>query len=292
MMRGSENFMNLHNIIPSLQLLLIDQGLNLLGAVIILIVGWIVAGWLSNLADRGLSRLANFDPTLKPLFVKTVRYVIIGVTLLAVLQRFGFQTTSLIAILGAAGLALGLALQGTLSDVAAGVMLLFLRPFAVGDTIQASGTTGTVREIGLFTTNVVTPDMIFVSLPNGKIFGSVITNYSRELTRRINFTVGIDYADDIDKAQQIALDILKSDPRVLDIPAPSVPVGELAASSVNLIVRCWVASSDYGTALFDLQKAVKLAFDKGGIGMPFPQQTLSFRTDSPNPFAQKGDAKS
>jgi small conductance mechanosensitive channel len=209
-----------------------------------------------------------------------VRYTIVAVTIIAVLQRFGVQTTSLIAVVGAAGLAIGLAIQGTLSNVAAGAMLLALRPFRIGDYIEAGGQGGTVREIGLFTTVMTTADLIYVAMPNSQIFGGTIINYSREPTRRLNFTVGIDYGDDIDKAQAIIVDVLKADSRVLENPAPMAPVGALGASSVDIIVRCWVPTAVYWDALFDLQKAVKQALDAGGITIPFPQQTHSMRPDT------------
>lgn len=272
---------------PALQLLIVNEGINFLAAILILIVGWLIAGWVEKLTQRALNRVPRLDTTLKPLLVKTVRYGILVVTLLAVLERFGVQTTSLIALLGAAGLALGLALQGTLSDVAAGVMLLILRPFHIGDSIDAGGSGGTVQEIGLFATYLTNADGMFVSMPNSKIFTSVITNYSRAATRRINFTVGIDYADDIEKAQSVALNLMTGDPRVLKNPPPTVPVGELGASSVNLILRCWVANADYWNTLCDLQKGVKLAFDAAGISIPFPQQIVGFRADSPGPFAER-----
>lgn len=279
--------MNPQSVLPALQLLLVDQGLNLLAAILILVIGWFIAGWTENLTRRALDRIPRLDVTLKPLLRKTVRYGILAVTILAVLGRFGIQTTSLIAVLGAAGLALGLALQGTLSDVAAGVMLLILRPFHIGDTIDIGGTVGTVREIGLFRTYMVTPDAIYISMPNSKIFSATIINYSREPTRRINLIVGIDYTDDIDKAQAIALDLLKKDSRVLKSPEPLVAVNDLGESSVNLVVRGWTASADYWSTLFDLQKAVKQGFDKAGISIPFPQQVLNIRSDTSNPFKDK-----
>ncbi len=224
-----------------------------------------------------LKRSAHFDETLKPITVSLVRYAVVAVTILAVLNRFGVQTTSLIAVIGAAGLAVGLAIQGTLSNVAAGAMLLMLRPFHVGDFIEIGGQGGTVREIGLFTTSLTSPDLIYISMPNSQIFGGTIINYSREPVRRINFTVGIDYADDIDKAQAIIMAVLKADPRVLGNPAPMAPVGALGASSVDIIVRCWVANHTYWDVLFDLQKKVKLALDAGGITIPFPQHVVTLR---------------
>lgn len=206
-----------------------------------------------------------------------MRYTIVAVTILAVLQRFGVQTASLIAVMGAAGLAVGLAMQGTLSNVAAGVMLLILRPFHIGDYIDVSGTGGTVREIGLFTTTLATADLVYVSMPNASIFNSIIINYSREPVRRINFTVGIDYEDDIDKAQQIALEILSNDEKILKDPTPIVPVSNLGESSVDLYIRCWVRTPDYWDRLFHLQKTVKQAFDAAGISIPFPQRVITLR---------------
>jgi small conductance mechanosensitive channel len=283
--------MNPQSVLPALQILLVTQGLNFLAAIFILVIGWLLAGWAEKLTGHALDRIPHLDITLKPLLRRAVRYGILIVTLLAVLGRFGVQTTSLIALIGAAGLALGLALQGTLSDVAAGVMLLVLRPFHIGDTIDLSGTVGTVREIGLFRTYMVTPDAVYMSMPNSKLFSATIINYSREPTRRINFIVGIDYRDDIDKAQAIALELLVKDPRVLKSPPPLVAVNDLGASSVNLVVRGWTAAADYGNTLFDLQKAVKQGFDKAGISIPLPQQVLSIRADTPNPFAGKPEPK-
>ena len=259
--------------------LLVSSGMNLLAAVLILIVGWTAASWLAGWVRRLLNRAEHFDATLKPITVSLVRYTVIIVTILAVLNRFGVQTTSLIAVIGAAGLAIGLAIQGTLSNVAAGVMLLLLRPFRVGDYIDIGGTGGTVRAIGLFTTELVSPDLIYIAMPNSQIFGGTIANYSREPTRRINFTVGIDYADDIDTAQKIVMDVMKADSRVLADPAPMAPVGALGASSVDIIVRCWVHNSQYWNVLFDLQKAVKLALDAGGITIPFPQRVVTLRQE-------------
>ncbi|MDE3114089.1 MAG: mechanosensitive ion channel [Pseudomonadota bacterium] len=264
----------------NLRALLLTGGMNVLAAVLILIAGWTVASWLSRGAGRALDRTRHVDETLKPITVTLVRYGVLVVTVLAVLRRFGVETTSLIAVIGAAGLAIGLAMQGTLSNVAAGVMLLFLRPFRIGDYIEAAGQGGTVREIGLFTTILLSADLVYISVPNAQIFGGTIINYTREPTRRINFTVGIDYADDIAAAQKIVLGVLESDPRVLKTPKPLAPVGGLGASSVEIVVRCWVPNTVYWDTLFDLHKAVKLALDAGGITIPFQQHMVSFRNGS------------
>lgn len=267
----------------ALEALAVVSAVDLASAILILIAGWLISGWLSRLTYRGLNRIPHFDPTLKPLLSTLVRYAILAITILAVLHRFGVETTSVIALLGAAGLALGLALQGTLSDVAAGVMLLILRPFRVGDYIDIGTAGGTVRQIGLFTTELISADLVYVSVPNHQIFGSAITNYSREPTRRINFVLGIDYEADIDKAQNTVLEILRNDPRILSNPEPMVPVSALNASSVDLTVRCWVKNADYWDTLFDLQKQVKQAFDAANIAIPFPQQALSFRIPPKSP---------
>ena len=261
----------------NLRNLLLSGGVNALAAVLILIAGWTLASWLSGWTWRALGRARRFDETLKPITASLVRYSVLAVTVLAVLHRFGVETTSLIAVIGAAGLAVGLAIQGTLSNVAAGVMLLFLRPFRIGDYIEAAGQGGTVREIGLFTTIMLSADLVYISVPNASIFGGTIINYSREPTRRINFMVGIDYSDDIAAAQKIVLGVLESDSRVLKFPKPMAPVGALGASSVEIVVRCWVPNALYWDTLFDLQKAVKLALDAGGITIPFPQHVVTFR---------------
>jgi small conductance mechanosensitive channel len=269
------------NLPPDMRVVLVSNGINLVAAILTLIIGWIIAKFASRWLRFALDKIPHFDPTLKPLLCKTLRYAILALTLIVVLQRFGVETTSFIAVVGAAGIAIGLALQGTLSNVASGVMLLVLRPFQIGDYIDVNGTGGTVREIGLFTTILTTADLVYVSMPNSAIFSNTITNYSREPTRRINFTVGIDYDDDIDKAQKIALDLIKSDPRILKFPEPIVPVGALNSSSVDLILRCWVPNAEYWNVLFDLQKNIKLRFDAEGITMPFPQQTASVRLPKP-----------
>lgn len=264
--------------LPALTVILMNGAINVLLAILILVIGWTIARWLSGWMRRVLGRSHHIDDTIKPLLVKSVGYIVLAITLVAVLSQFGVQTTSVIALLGAAGLAIGLALQGTLSNVASGVMLLILRPFRVGDYVVVAGDTGgTVREIGLFNTVLITPDKVYIAVPNSQIFSGAITNYSREETRRINIIVGIDYDDDIGKAQQILLDIMTSDERVLKEPAPMAPVNELASSSVNLIARCFVPNSIYWDVFFDMQKAIKLHFDAAGITIPFPQQTGSVR---------------
>jgi small conductance mechanosensitive channel len=262
------------------ELWLLGDAANLVEAVLILIAGWIAARWLARWTRRGLNRLHHFDETLKPLLSSIVRYAILVATFIAVLQRFGVETTSLIAVFGAAGIAIGLALQGTLSNVASGVMLLILRPFRVGDGIQAAGQSGTVREIGLFTTILISDDLAYVSIPNASIFGGVIVNNSREPTRRINFIVSIDFSNEIDSAQKIVLDVLKSDPRVLTAPPPQTGVAALHEYAIDIVVRCWVHNADNEAVLFAVQKAIKDRFHDAGITIPARRQTSAARAEA------------
>ena len=254
--------------------LAVDYGLDVLGALAILIVGSMVAGWARRRVLRVLNRAPRVDETLKPVIASIVRYGILVLVLIAVLAQFGIQTTSIIALLATAGLALGLALQGTLQNIAAGIMLLFLRPFRVGDYIDAEGLSGTIEEIGLFTTHMRTSNGIYLEVPNAKIWNRAILNYSRVEARRLSVVVGISYGDDIDNAQAVLLELMTSDSRVNAEPAPQVLVKELADSSVNLDLRCWAAAGDYWGLLCDLNKAVKQRLDAEGITIPFPQRDV------------------
>ena len=189
-------------------------------------------------------------------------------------SQCGIETTSLIAVFGAAGLAIGLALQGTLSNVAAGVMLLIFRPFKVGDFVEAGGTAGTVKGITLFVSELATPDNVQILVPNSQVWGTIVKNYSHHETRRVDLVMGIDYADDIDKAQTVVERVVKADSRVLADPAPMVVVGNLGESSVDLTIRVWCQSGDYWPLKFDLTKTLKQEFDKEQLSIPFPQQTV------------------
>ncbi|MEQ9361784.1 MAG: mechanosensitive ion channel, partial [Rhodospirillales bacterium] len=206
--------------------------------------------------------------------------------LVAVLNQFGVQTTSLIAILGAAGLAIGLALQGTMQNVAAGVMLLVLRPFKTGDFIDAGGQSGTVVEISLFTTELRTPDGIFKSVPKSSIWGASITNFSRNPTRRIDLVASISYGDDLPKAMEVLKAMLDADPRILKDPAPEVMTWAMAASSIDINLRAWVNIGDYWPTLFDLRKTVKLGLEEAGFTIPFPQQDVYMHQVAAKPAAE------
>lgn len=254
--------------------LITTYGLDVIGAIIILIVGWIVSGWVYRAVNKGLSRIEKFDVTLRGFFASFAKYLVLIFTGLAVLSQFGIQTASLIAVLGAAGLAIGLALQGTLSNVAAGVMLLLFRPFKVGDYVEAGGHAGTIKAISLFVTEMATPDNVQILIPNGAVWGSSVMNYSFHPQRRVDFLIGIGYGDDIGRAMTAVRAVIDADNRALNDPEPMVVVGELGDSSVNLIVRVWCNAADYWAVKFDMTKAIKERLDADGIEIPFPQRVV------------------
>jgi len=249
-------------------------GLDVVGALAILIIGWMLAGWVRSMVDRGLSKVPNMDSTLRPFLSNIARWVILAFVIVAVLGQFGVETTSIIAVLGAAGLAIGLALQGTLSNVAAGVMLLVLRPFKIGDFISAGSLSGTVMEIGLFTSELKTADGVYIMAPNSQIWNTVITNFGRNATRRIDVLVGIAYDDNMDDAQNALQKLMEDNEMVLKDPAPMTMVMELGDSSVNINMRCWVKNADYWNALWALNKGAKLAVEDAGCSIPFPQRDV------------------
>jgi small conductance mechanosensitive channel len=254
--------------------LLTTYGLSVLGGIVMLIVGWTIAGWARRAVDRGLGKIEKIDVTLRSFLASATRYLILVLTALAVLSKFGVQTASLITVFGAASLAIGLALQGTLSNLAAGVMLLFFRPFHVGDYVEAGGHAGTVKAIDLFMTEFATPDNVRILVPNGNIWGGAVVNYSHHPTRRVDFLIGIDYGDDIDKAFETIRGIIAAEGRIHADPEPMLAVGELADNSVNIVVRVWCDAGDYWAVKFDMTKAIKEAMDKAGISFPFPQRTV------------------
>lgn len=255
---------------PDIQAYLIDGGMNVVSGILILVAGWWLSAHLAKWTKTALDRVHHFDETLKPLVTSFVRYTILVAAIIAVLERFGVETTSLITLLGAASLAVGLALQGTLSNVASGVMLLILRPFRVGDwiTVSAANQSGTVREIGLFTTILITADQAYVSMPNSAIFGSAIVNGSREPLSRLNFTVSVDAASDLDVALKVISETLAADARILKTPPPATGVVSLKEYSVELLVRCWVHNSDNECVKFSVQKSIRDRFQRAGIALP------------------------
>jgi small conductance mechanosensitive channel len=279
-----------------MQVMLVDSGLRLVAAIAILAVGWMLATYVKRWVAAGLAHLP-LDATLKPLLASLVRYAILIITLILVLEQFGIQTTSLIAVMGAVGLAIGLAMQGTLSNVAAGVMLLVLRPFRVGHYINAAGQTGTVREIGLFTTLITTRDLVFVSIPNSAVFGGVITNYTGERLRRVKFSVPVDYLNDLVKVEKTLLEALTANKLVVKDPAPSVVVSELREYAVQITARAYVRSPDYWQAFYGLQREVKDAMDKADILIAVTRQAAVIRNEPQSkvtipPESDVGQAKS
>jgi len=248
-------------------------GLKVIGAIVLFVVGRIVIALLVKAIKRLLQR-AETDETLARFLVSLVRGLLLAVLVIATVSALGVETTSFIAVLGAAGLAIGLALQGSLGNFASGVMIIIFRPFKKSDYIEAGGTAGIVEEVAIFHTVLRTPDNKRVIVPNGDILGGTITNYSAMDTRRIDLVFGIGYGDDLRKAKAILFRIMSEDERILKDPEPQVAVSELGDSSVNFVVRPWVKVTDYWPVYFDLTEKVKLTFDAEGISIPFPQQDV------------------
>lgn len=253
---------------------LATYGIDVVGALVIIVVGFMVAGWARRALERTLGRSGKMDATLVRFFGSLTRYAIIAFVIIAALQQFGVEATSLVAVFGAAGLAIGLALQGTLSNVAAGVMLLMFRPFKIGDFVDIGGQAGTVKEVGLFTTKLATGDNVKIIMPNSQIWGSAIKNFSANPTRRVDLMMGIDYGDNIDTAMATINRVIGEESQALTDPESVVAVAELADSSVNIVVRVWVNTADYWGVRWDLTKKLKEQLEADGISIPFPQQTV------------------
>ena len=253
--------------------LLMQYGPRLLTAIVIFYVGKLLSKWLKRLVTRMMTR-ASVDPLIVSFTSSLVYMAMMVFVVVATLGQVGIQTTSFIAILGAAGLAIGLALQGSLSNFAAGFLLIIFRPFKVGDVIEAAGVTGKVDEIQIFTTTMKTPDNKTIIVPNAKLSGDNIINYSTQETRRVDMVVGVSYDADLKEVRSILNDIVNKDERILKDPEPLIVVGELADSSVNFFVRVWVNSADYWGVYFDANETVKLRMDEAGIGIPYPQRDV------------------
>lgn len=250
-----------------------DYGLKIIGAILIFLIGKWVARRLTNVTQK-LMQKAAVDPMLLRFAENLVYTLLMVVVVLAALNTLGVQTTSFVAILGAAGLAIGLALQGTLGNVGSGVLLVLFRPFQVGDFVNAGGEAGSVEAISLFATTLKTPDNKIIIIPNAAVTGGNITNFSAKETRRVELTFGIGYDDDLKEAKAVLQGIVDADERVLKEPEPFVAVSELAESSVNFVVRLWVKSEDYWGVHFDTIEKVKLTFDERGISIPYPQMDI------------------
>ncbi|NNF37412.1 MAG: mechanosensitive ion channel, partial [Gemmatimonadetes bacterium] len=255
---------------PTITDLATQWGLKVLGALAVVMLGRIVAGWLRSIARKGLTR-ADFDATLVPFLANLAFIAIMTFVLISAAGLVGIPVTSFIAVIGAAGLAIALAFQGTLSNFSSGIMLLTFRPFKVGDLVEAGGVKGVVQEIGIFTTTIHTPDNVRIIVPNTTVSGSTIKNFSANPTRRIDLVMGVGYGDDLNLAIETIRTVLGEDDRVLADPAPQVAVSELGDSSVNIVVRPWVDGEDYWGARFDLTKALKERLEAAGCEIPFPQ---------------------
>ena len=256
---------------------------NLLTALVILVVGWIAAGWVQRLVRRGLGRFERIDATVRLVLASVAYYAVLVFVAVAALAELGIQTASLLAVLGAAGLAVGLALQGTLSNIAAGLMILFLRPFRVGEYIDAEGIAGTVQEVGLFMVELRTFDGVYLAVPNSSIWNRPIKNFTRLPTRRLDVVIGVSYGGDVDRAVQVLRGLMAGDERILADPAPDVLVSALADSAVTLTMICWTQAANYLPLLSDLRRLAKRRLEAEGITIPFPQREVHLRrrTDPP-----------
>ncbi|MBW1982927.1 MAG: mechanosensitive ion channel [Deltaproteobacteria bacterium] len=272
--------MDFSTILPRLQEFAAFYGIRILAAIIILVVGRWIAKALKNFVERMMTR-SNVDATLIS-FIGNLTYVaLLTFVVIAAINQLGVQTTSFIAVIGAAGLAIGLALQGSLANFAAGVLMILFRPLKAGDYVEAAGVAGVVAEIQIFTTQLTTPDNKTIIVPNAKLMGDNIINYSAKDTRRVDMVIGVGYGDDLKKVRQVLQGILAQDERVLKDPAPTIAVSELADSSVNFVVRPWVKTADYWNVYFDTTETVKRRFDEEGISIPFPQRDIHLYEEKP-----------
>ena len=263
--------------LAELSTLIVSYAFSAVGAVLLLIIGYIAAGIARRSVHAGLGQIKGFDETLRGFFAKLARYAVLVLVIVMVLGQFGVQTASIIAAIGAIGLAIGLALQGTLQNIAAGIMLLALRPLRVGEYVEAGGIAGTIEEIGLFATRLKSLDGLYVLAPNSTLWNVPVVNYSRNELRRNDLTIGIGYGDDIDLAQKVMLDLANAETRILGEPEPATFVSELGDSAVSVTLRYWTSTADFFATKLDMTKAGKLEFDRVGISIPFPQQEVSYR---------------
>ncbi|WP_372793943.1 mechanosensitive ion channel family protein [Pontiella sp.] len=251
----------------------LEWGVKIITFLLVLIIGM----WIAKMIKGGVVKLMQkreVDPTLTSFLASLLHVALKAFVIIAALEKLNVKTASFIAIIGAAGLAIGLALQGSLANFAAGVLMIIFKPFKVGDVVDAGGSVGSVLEIGIFTTIMKSPDNKKIIVPNSQVTGGTITNINEFGTRRLDLVAGIGYDDDIDKARQVLNDIIAADPRVLKEPAPTIAVTELADSSVNFVVRPWVNAADYWGLHFDLTETIKKKFDEAGISIPYPQRDV------------------
>jgi len=263
----------MEGIVPKIQEFSAMFGLKIISAILILVVGRWAAKAVRRTTEKLMMR-SKTDPTLVTFVGNLIYIALLTFVVLAALAHLGIQTTSFIAVIGAAGLAVGLALQGSLANFAAGVLMMIFRPFQAGDFIEGGGVAGTVEEIQIFTTQLRTPDNKTIIIPNAKITGDNITNYTKKESRRVDLVIGVAYRDDIEKVKRVLSDVLKNDERVLADPPPTIAVLELGDNSVNFAVRPWVKTADYWNVYFDTTERIKKRFDAEGISIPFPQRDV------------------
>ncbi len=254
----------------------ITYGLKILGAIVIFIIGKWVANFLTKMMKKIMEK-SKVEPTLSSFLGDMIFIFLMVLVILAALSTLGIKMTSFVAIVGAATLAIGMALQKNLSNIGAGVVIMLFRPFKVGDFVEIGGVAGSVEKISLFNTNLVTPDNRLIIVPNSNVIGNNITNYSAKDIRRIDLTIGIGYDDDIKLAKETLENIIREDERILKDPASTIAVSELGDSSVNFAVRPWVKGKDYWNVYFDLLEKIKLTFDEKGIGIPYPQMDVHIK---------------
>ncbi|HBB85463.1 MAG TPA: mechanosensitive ion channel protein MscS [Sulfitobacter sp.] len=247
---------------------------SVIGAIVILLLGWVISSWLQHRVENLGKRNKHLDEMLFEFLASIVRYVVLGFTVLFVLNTFGVKTTSVVAVIGAAGLAIGLALQGTLSNVAAGVMLILFRPIKIGDFVVIAGEMGTVKQINLNYTVLADLSNVQVIVPNSEVWGNVITNYSVNPTRRAEWTFGVGYGANLKTAEEIIRSTITADARAHADPEPFVQVSNLGDSSVDFLVRVWCSADDYFAFKADMTRKVKEALDEGGVDIPFPTRTI------------------
>ncbi|MDR8489335.1 small-conductance mechanosensitive channel MscS [Serratia nevei] len=266
--------------------LLIQYAVNIVVAIVILIIGSIVARVVGNALNR-VMKLRGIDATVADFLSAIVRYGVLAFTFIAVLGRVGVQTTSVIAVLGAAGLAVGLALQGSLSNFAAGVLLVIFRPLRVGEYVDLGGVAGTVDQVQIFSTTLRTADNKTIVVPNGKIIAGNIINYSREPNRRVDIVVGVAYNADIDVVKKVLGDVIAADKRIMHAKGVTVRLNEMAPSSLNFVTRSWTTNAEYWNVYFDLMENFKRALDANNIGIPFPQMDVHlYRTEDASAKAE------
>lgn len=264
---------NIENLIARLPELLLTYGIKILLALLVFIIGKKIAQWLSGLIGKAMLQ-RGVDSTVASFTRHISYYVMLIVVLVAALGQLGLQTASFVAVIGAAGLAIGFALQGSLSNFAAGVLLILFRPFKGGDYIEAGGTAGVVKELTLFTTTLFSPDNRTITVPNGAILGDNIINYSTQLERRVDLVIRVSYQSDIDQVRREILSVVQADDRILKDREVTIAVMELAESSINFVVRPWVSTADFWPVRFDLLENIKKRFDEAGIEIPFPQMDI------------------